>query len=394
MYPRFSETFIVSEILALEELGQQIEIFSLRPPLDSRFHGTLAEVNAPVRYLDSHTGKIAEFWAVMHQGLHRLPHLTSVLFDSKFEDARDIYQAIQLALQAQESQISHLHAHFATVATTVARLASLMLGITYSFTAHAKDIYHETVDRNRLETYIRDSSHTITISDYNHKHLTHSFPNLSKKILRIYNGLDLMRYPYQPPHPEHKSIVSVGRLVEKKGFKYLIHACHDLRNSGVAIPLRLIGGGPLEQELRDLISQLDLDDLVTMVGPCTHLEIIREVSAAGVFVAPCIVGSDGNRDGLPTVLLEAMALGTPCISTDVTAIPELIVHGFSGLLVAQADSIALSNSIRQLLGDSLLASELSANARQVIEDRFDIRSNIQAILANLDTALYLSQPKT
>ncbi|MEB3200287.1 MAG: glycosyltransferase family 4 protein [Synechococcaceae cyanobacterium] len=379
MYPRFSETFIVSEILALERQGLSLEILSLRAPVDSRFHSTLAEVQAPVRYLPSQPFKPIEFWQLLHSAAAELPGLWAVLQTTADEDVRDVYQAIHVALLARRGGLQHLHAHFATLATTVARLAAAMAGITYSFTAHAKDIFHDSVEPAVLERCFRDAAHAVTISRFNHAYLRETLPQATERLAMIYNGLDLSRYPYRDPSTATPSLIAVGRLVEKKGFDVLLEACSLLQQQGDCPPVTLIGSGPLEQELAARIEQLGLQGTVQLLGPRTHAEIIADVSGASVFVAPCVVAADGNRDGLPTVLLEAMALGTPCISTDVTGIPEVIEHERTGLLVPQRDGPALAQAIRRLLCDQELARRLAQQARLTIDTHFDIDRNAAAI---------------
>ncbi|MEB3165290.1 MAG: glycosyltransferase [Cyanobacteriota bacterium] len=381
MYPRFSETFIVSEILALEKQGMQLEIFSLRAPVDGRFHATLGQVQAHVSYISSYPLRANDLWTLIHQAAAELPEIWSTLAGLATEEARDVYQAIQIALLAKRSGIQHFHAHFASVATQVARIAARLLNISYSFTCHAKDIFHESVDFNRFQSAVDDASHVITISEYNQNFLTQKLSVNNNRVHHVYNGLDLETYQYQPHDSSHQHVTAVGRLVEKKGFADLLQACHLLRQRGVDLPVRLIGSGPLEASLRQQVAELKLDDLVTLLGPRTHGEIIEEVSSAAMFVAPCRIASDGNRDGLPTVLLEAMALGTPCISTDVTGIPEVIIHEQTGLLVEQANAEALAAAMLRLLHSQQEASTLARNGRALIEKSFDVNANAESLIA-------------
>ena len=374
MYPRFSETFIVNEILALERQGMPIEIFSLRAPIDAHFHETLAEVKASVCFLDPHPVKSSDFWAAL-QAAHRAGlQVWPTLAAAADEEVRDVYQALLLALQVQRSGIHHLHAHFANVATTVARLAAQLCGISFSFTAHAKDIFHDSVDQERLRAWINEASYVIAISEFNYHHLVGLCPEGADRIHHIYNGIDLRKYPFLADQPRARRILAVGRLVEKKGFDVLIEACRILRDQGLEVPCRIIGVGALHEALQQQIASHGLTDLVTLVGARTHAGVIAEVSAAQVFAAPCVIGSDGNRDGLPTVLLEAMALGTPCIATDVTGIPELLQHEQTGLCVGQRDAAGLAQALRRLLDDPALAQGLAERARARIEARFAMES--------------------
>lgn len=324
-------------------------------------------------YLDPHPLKCLALWKALQDAGRDLPALWPCVAAAAAADGdvRDVYQAALLALQVQRRGIRHLHAHFANVATSVARLAAKMCGISYSFTAHAKDIFHDEVDRSLLRTYLNEASHVIAISDYNRDHLAALCPEGAERIHRIYNGLELNRYPFSDLSGRSEQIIAVGRLVEKKGFGTLIEACRLLRDDGLAIPCRIIGVGPLQETLQQQISALGLADQIRLEGARTHGGIIEAVSGASIFAAPCVTGSDGNRDGLPTVLLEAMALGTPCISTDVTGIPELLRHQQSGLCVGQHDAAALAQAIRRLQQEPVLAAQLASRARALVEAQFD-----------------------
>jgi colanic acid/amylovoran biosynthesis glycosyltransferase len=380
-YPRYSETFIVSEILAHEAAGLSIEIFSLRPATDGHFQDTIARVRAPVRYLPYSGLKAADFWASVEEASDLLPELWPALGTVRHENVHDVYQALLLAREARLRGVRHLHAHFASVATRVARLAALFAGITYSFTAHAKDIFHEDASHADLERCLADATAVVTVSDYNLRYLGESYGPAAARVRRIYNGLHLDRFPYEAPVERPARIVSVGRLIEKKGFGYLIDACALLAEQGRDFQCQIIGSGELEPEMRARINRQGLRDRVEMLGPRPQREVIALVQSAAVFAAPCVVGEDGNRDGLPTVLLEAMALGTPCVSTDVTGIPEVLRDGETGLMVPQHDPQAVARAIAWLLDDRELGIRLAGRARRLIEEEFDIDRNAACMRA-------------
>ncbi|MDQ3697700.1 MAG: glycosyltransferase, partial [Gemmatimonadota bacterium] len=294
---------------------------------------------------------------------------------------RDRYQALLLARAVRERGIRHLHAHFATAATTVARLAAHIAGVPYTFTAHAKDIYHTSVDPGELREKLCDAAAVVTVSDFNDHYLHARFGDDATAVHRVYNGLDLARFPYEAPAVRPPRIVAVGRLVEKKGFADLVDACAVLAGRGIDFTCAIIGGGPLEDELRSRILERGLLERVTLLGARTLEEVTAAVRDAAALAAPCVVGEDGNRDGLPTVLLEAMALGTPCVSTDVTGIPELITDAETGLIVPQHDPTALALALERLLGSAELRVRLAEAARSVIEREFDIHRNTRAMRA-------------
>lgn len=374
MYPRFSETFIVSEILAREAAGEEIVIYSLRPPVDTRFHAELARVKAPVYYVPR-SASARGAWRTWTQTPHELvsgvqaalPHLLRAASD-------EAEQAVAVARMAREHGVVHLHAHFASVATTVARLAASIAGLPYSFTAHAKDIFHEDVDPTDLAEKFDGAHHSITISEYNRAHLLREFGSERCRNLRLVrNGLELERFPFRPratisgtPH-----LLGVGRLVEKKGFELLIEAARRLRDSGTECRVDIVGDGPLRDTLQNLISSYQLDDVVHLLGPRTQEEVRTLLGEADLFVAPFVVGTDGNADGLPTVLLEAMATGIPCIAGDVTAVGEVIRTGETGWLVPSGDVDALLACVVEALDPATDIDAMTRAARALIEAEYD-----------------------
>ena len=378
-YPRYSETFVVSEILAHEAAGLPVEIFALRPPSDSYFQDIISRVRSPVTYLPVEARRPSDFWETLVEGGQELPRLWTVLKSSDQEESRDVFQAVLLALEVRRRGISHLHAHFASVATTVTRLASAMAEIPYSCTAHAKDIFHESVDIDGLRRNLASAKAVVTVSDFNVDHLRRSHGPAAATVRRIYNGLDLQQFPFDASHRSSPRILAVGRLVEKKGFSDLVAACALLRERKRDFSCEIIGTGPLEDAIRAQIEDLGLCKHVALLGPQPQSEVIARIRAAAVFAAPCVDGSDGNRDGLPTVLLEAMALGTPCVSTDVTGIPEVVRDSATGRLVRQRDAVALASAIEEMLNRPELSACLARQARSLIESDFDIHRNATEI---------------
>jgi colanic acid/amylovoran biosynthesis glycosyltransferase len=374
-YPRYSETFIVTEILAHEAAGLPVEIFSLRPPTDGHFQDIISQVRAPVCYLPEEAPRVATFWAALEEASRDLPDLWSRLAAARGEAGRDVYQAVLLAREVRRRGIDHLHAHFGTVATSVARLAAHLAGVPYTFTAHAKDIFHEAVDPDDLRRKLRDAAATITVSAYNLAYLRAAYAADAAAVVHLYNGLNLDLFPFAPADERPPRIVSVGRLVEKKGLPDLIDACALLARRGHQVDCQIVGGGPLEEELRARITGHGLEGRVELLGPRPQRQVARLVQEAAVFVAPCVVGSDSNRDGLPTVLLEAMALGTPCVATDVTGIPEVVRDGETGLLVPQHAPKDLAAAIERLVAEPATRARLALNARRLIETGFDSRRN-------------------
>jgi len=344
MYPRFSETFVVSEILAREAAGEDIVIFSLRPCTDARFHPELARVKAPVIHVDR-PRSASTLWSRL------TPEAAPVLSELLDHDVDDAVQAVQVARLATELGVTHLHAHFATVATTVARLAGKITGLPYSFTAHAKDIFHEDVVEEDLAAKFADAHHAVTISGYNKRDLDARFPASADRIHLVHNGLELDRFPYAPRPESGLRLLSVGRLVEKKGLHLLVDAAAALHGRGVPVTVDIAGDGPLREDLARQIHSLGLGGHVRLLGPVTQAEVTRLLGECDVFVAPFIVGADGNADGLPTVLLEAMARGMRIVAADVTAVGEVITEQ-TGWLVPTGDVDALVDAVADATGDT------------------------------------------
>lgn len=389
IYPRFSETFIVTEILAREAAGEDLEIFSLRPPVDPRFHPELARVQAPVTYV-TRPQKLLDGWFIMAAAQRVIPdfgrRFAALLPELATADASEVHQGIELATRVLERNITHLHAHFGSIAARTARIASALADVPFSFTAHAKDIFHELVDRDELVQLMHDANHTVTVSDFNHRYLTELAPSAAASLHRIYNGLELSRFPFREPGPVHSPfrIAAVGRLVEKKGFPLLIDAVGALVRSGIAVELRIAGGGELADALAEQVGHSGLGEHITLLGPRTQNEVIELLRWADVFAAPCIVGTDGNADGLPTVLLEAMAMGVVCIGSDVTGIPE-VLGGYegrkTGLLTRAGDVDDLVRALRTAASGSFDRLGAARAARELVENRFDSRAQAEQLSA-------------
>lgn len=381
MYPRFSETFIVNEVIAREQAGDDIDLFALRPSNDVRFHATLAQVHAQVYYAPR-IRSAETLWNELAETAALFPTVTEVLPELLREDPEDAAQAMWIARAAHARGITHFHAHFATAATTVARLASLITGIPYSFTAHAKDIFHDDVRPEDLRRKLTDAAFTVTVSDYNLAFLRTHYGAAASRVRRVYNGVDLDTFRYHEPAGLEPSVLAVGRLVEKKGFEDLVRAMRIIAAYRPQVRCRIIGSGPLEASLTALIEEYGVADCVELVGPLPQHQVREELARATVFVAPCVVGSDGNQDGLPTVLLEAMAMGTPCISTPVTGITEAVEHGVTGMIVPEHNPEQLATAIEAVLDDPQLQREFAAAARAHVVEHFDVRRQAFELAAN------------
>ncbi|NLE98071.1 MAG: glycosyltransferase family 4 protein [Propionibacterium sp.] len=381
VYPRFSETFIVTEILAREAAGEQLAIYSTRPTTDARFHPEIAKVQAPVTHL-TRPARSSELFSSIKAVHARIPdaieRLAELMPLVERIDSGDLAQGLDLARHVLDDGITHLHAHFATSSSRVACIAAHLAGITWSVTAHAKDIFHESVDERLLRELLTRADQVITISQYNLDHLAARFPEIVDHLHLVRNGLDLARFPYRAPREVATPlrVVAVGRLVEKKGFDVLLRSTRAALDAGHELDVRIAGDGELDAKLRALATELRLDDAVTFLGPRSQAEITELLHWADVMAAPCVVGADGNADGLPTVLLEAMAVGVTAISTRVTGIPEAVYPAdesrpATGLLLTPGSVEELTDALVEAASADFPRDELARTARGLIEQEYN-----------------------
>lgn len=383
MYPRFSETFIVNEILELERQGVDVRIYSLRKPDDGRFHPSLARVKANVVYVPQYPQMEPERVRAAHQfvaAARPAAYAETRAYAEGLEQPFGLKRFLQagvIAAHLLKHPVDAMHAHFASSATRVANLVTRLTEIPYSFTAHAKDIFHEEVSPASLRHKIQDARFVVTVSRFNQAYLRQIQNGGGGDVRCLYNGIDLRHFKPNPRvEREPGLILGVGRLVEKKGFVQLIQACALLAQRGLDFRCEIIGSGEQGAALAALIDGLELGERVKLVGPRPQDDVLAAYHRAGVFALPCIVGKDGNRDGLPTVLLEAMATGLPVVTTTVTGNPEIVDDGINGLLVPPEDVPALANALARLLQDAPLREKMSLEARRKVEKHFDVRRNV------------------
>lgn len=378
-FPRFSETFILNELLALQALGAEVQVFSLLTPPDEARHSRLADLRFPVTYLAKASRSVPKTTPEVEAR-------DAALFAGNDEKSIASLRgkAAEVARLAQAAGITHLHAHFGSDPATVALLAARMIGGSFSFTAHARDIYHTyinpAVDREKRRAKLREAAFVVTVSDFNAAHLRTLCPEATSRIHRLYNGIDLSLFsPSETAVPGR--ILAVGRLVEKKGFAVLVAACAILRDRGLVFDCRIIGDGPLQDELAEQIAALGLSGWVALAGPMPQERLANELGTAAIATLPCVITPDGDRDGLPTVLLEAMGRAVPVVTTTVTGGPEIVADALTGLLCPPNDPMALADALASLLTDPFRARAMGMAGRLRAERLFDLTINV-AELAN------------
>ena len=387
-WPRLSETFILNEVIGLERLGARLRIFSIKGPKDQPVNARVMDVRAPITYLSIERNKKAIWLANIRLFWRRPVRYSRAMLEAmgygRLSVLRRFFQASYLAEILFREPLGYLHAHFAHASAVVCMFTHRLTGTPYSFTAHAKDIYVKT-PRELLRAEAQSAEAVITCTEYNRRYLsTQIGPPGSRKIHCIYHGLDLSQFKFCCPRgldAEPPVILSVARLVEKKGLRNLILAADILRQRGRRFQVEIVGKGPLRQSLEDLVKQLGLDDRVRFLGLLPHEKLCRVYQRVCLFALPCVVAPDGDRDGIPNVLLEAMASGVPVVSTPVSGIPEMIQSEVEGLLVPTNSPRELAGALDRLLNSPELRERLALAARSKIETYFSIERNSAQLLS-------------
>lgn len=390
-FPKLTETFILYEMIELEHLGAQIEVFPLLRQHDPINHPEVAE------YLTkTHFSKLKDLtvwqsqliWLFQNPLVYLLTWLT-VLWGNK-GSLKFFLRAIPATLigahfarEMQALDIQHIHAHWATHATLSAFVIHRLSGIPYSFTGHAHDIYVETT---MLAQKIEEAAFVVTISDYNRDLLTTRYgPVLGSKINVVRCGVDTAVFTPVQAAANHRNptaplrLIVIGQLEEKKGHRYLIEACKLLADRDVNFTCTLIGSGPLHTTLQTQISDSDLDDRVTLAGYKTRNEVQQLLTAADVIVMPSIRLLNGKQEGIPVALMEGLAMQKAAIATDISGISELIIDGETGLLVPERSAEALAEAIQNLAVNPELCAQLGQSGRGYVEHHFDLRQNAQKL---------------
>lgn len=386
-YPRFSETFIVNEILELERRGMAVEILAMRRPDDGYFHESVCRVRARARYIPEAPDKLHNAANERLRSLWRKAPRGARMYLTRLRRAgrvtmADLWSAAYLIRDARKCGATHVHAHFGTEAATVVMVARLLGGPRYSLTLHAYDIFRENVDKALLTDKINHASFVVTVSRFNQAYLRSEYPEHDEsKVLVVYNGIDLERFAPVNASREPWLIFSVGRLIEKKGFGYLIEAVAKLREAGHPARCVIAGDGREQAALEAQMERLGCADAVELAGLWRQDRVRDMLGSAGCFTLGCVEAADGNQDALPTVLLESLASGCPTISTRLSGIPEIIESERSGLLVEPGDSAALARAIERIFTEPDLAGRLSVGGRARAEERFAVSRNVEQLMA-------------
>ena len=378
LFPSLSETFIVREINALIERGVDVRIISLKKPSKELLQTDSAALLDRVRHPQPLASALRDNWRAFQLNPRAVLRAAALILadswhrpDVALKSLATLFRALQQVPWLQDFDPQLIHAHWATYPSTAAWALGCVLGRPFSFTCHAHDIF---IEKQLLARKIREAALAVTISRHNVDWLcTHATPMAEHKLKVIHCGVDMAHAPWQARHRDARMMLAVGRLDPVKGFETLIDAVALLQERGIDLECRLVGSGPLDPQLRRRAEARGVASRIEFSGAQTQERIRSWMSTATLFVLPSQVAADGNRDGIPVALMEAMASGCPVVSTRVSGIPELIQDDEDGLLVEQRDPVTLADAIERLLESSALRERLATRARVRIETEFDSR---------------------
>src|SRR6266550_2619446 len=393
-YPVISQTFCDAEMLALERLGLDLAIGSIYSPLTSLRHEHISCLRAPIHYappqeilrVSEKNAKIAGRW----------PRNLVERHDERYGPVVKAEQRARNALYFADffarNGVDHVHVHFANRAAHTAVFLKEISGIPFSVTAHGQDFMKDLGSDDLLREICDAAEFVAAETDYSRDLLRQRCPNSAAKIHRVYNGIDLERFPAprdETARPEVAPyylprIVSVGRLVPFKGFDDLIDACAELARRRIDFVCDIIGDGPRRETLQAKIEQLDLSSRVNLLGSLSQGAVLEKLQAAQIFALASTTDAQGATDVFPTVILEAMASARPVVSTRLAGIPELVVDGQTGMLAPPGDSTALADALEQLLRDPELRLRFGHAGRARIEQDFRIEQTVAPLIEMLE----------
>lgn len=382
-FPHLTETFILREMLNLRKIGFDVQVFSLLPPVQtSIMHDQIKELMPYVHYspfLFSFRLILAQFYFLFRSPMkyftafRRAVWQTSPVLIDTLKMVVIFPKSVYFAKQISEMKIDHIHAHFIWLNGIAAQVAHDLTGVTYSLHAHAWDIFQRNQESVRRQLELATS--IVTVSEYHRQYLAHLCPRWRPVDIQIVHyGIDPEEFNpwHRSPEDNRIQIISVGSLVEKKGHEYLIDACKQLLTQGYKFHCSIIGSGYLFNNLQTRIIDQELQENVTLHGAMNQTEVQDLYHHSDIFALACVVARKGDRDGMPNVLLEAMALQLPVITTPVTGNPELIHDNENGLMVPERDAQSLALAVERLINDPTLRSRLGQEGRQTVLNGFDI----------------------
>jgi len=409
-FPKLTETFILFEMLALERQGVRVELYPLLRARDTKIKVEGATLLAKILALMSPAKhevvmhpearpfvERAHFfpffsWAILCSQLYFLARAPrtylgalATLIRANWGSANYLIGTLStfpkvahIARHMKRRGIGHVHAHFANHPAAAAFVIRRLVGIPYSFTAHGADLQ---VDQHMLRDKVRESDFVVTISRYNRSFIgEHCGAAARDKVLVIHCGVDTAIFRAKPKKPDGPfTIMCTGTFYEVKGHTYLIEACRLLKERGLNVICNLVGSGPLQQALAEQVRDQGLQEHVFFLGQRNRNEISELLQRADAVCTPSIPTDSGRREGIPVVIMEAMASGVPVVASEISGIPELVEHEKNGLLVPPKNGVAIADALERLCSDAALREQLGKAARETIERDFDLFANAAAL---------------
>lgn len=385
-YPVLSQTFCDTEMIELERRGHEIVLASLYPPKTEIRHEYLARMRARVQYApDKHA---LEKLVRVAKKKGRWPEALVAEHERKYgpdyKAALRARNALFFADVFERAGVRHAHVHFANRAAHTALFLKAISGITFSITAHGQDFMTDLGSAELLREICNGAEFVAAETNYSRDLLAAQCPESAAKTFRVYNGIDLAKFPAPPAVMTRREgpirIVSIARLVAFKGFDVLLDACAELKAAGCDFTCEIIGDGALRDELHARAAHLNFADHVHFAGEQSQDRVGAALRECDIFVLASVVDDRGASDVFPTVIAEAMASGKPVVSTTVAGIPELVAEGATGFLVAPRDHKALAAAIRRLIDGPALRNDFGAAGRRRIETEFAIGATIEPLL--------------
>lgn len=382
IFPKISEKFVINEIMELIKMGHEIYIFSIYHPEEKiiypekMMHNEILQNNLLKNiyyppYISRSISELTGYVSLLSG------HSNNIIYNELCRNAARYFAKI---IKDSNLKIDILHAHFATEPAFVAMTLSNMLGIPFTIMAHAYDIYMDP-DIGALKERFDNASAVMTASYYNMEYINSLGIDKNKiHVIRACPNLYELDNIKRRDNINGRNLLSISRLVEKKGIKYGILAIKNLIKEYPEITYRVIGSGPLEKELRSLIKSLGLENNVKIIGNLDNEKLNEELSRTTIFILPCTIAKNGDIDGIPVSLMEAMYLQIPTISTKISGIQELIENGKSGLLVDINNDKQLSDSVKILLENRELMIKIGNCARKKVEKDFNLHNEAQKLI--------------
>jgi glycosyltransferase involved in cell wall biosynthesis len=388
-FPYLTETFIMREMYCLHRKHVELHIFSLLPPIHEIVHNEAKYLLARARYSPFMSLEVlaAQLYFLRRSPLRYIRSLAKTIRQT-WHEPKTLARALALfpksvlfARRMQELDIQHAHAHFVWLEGIAAGIAAELIGITFTIHPHAFGLFSR--NRSDVRFALENATKVVTVSSYHRNFIDKLCPRIhSKDIAIVHYGVNTQLFRPDPHRAANAPlrILSVGRLVEKKGYEYLIEACGLLRNRGVEFECNIVGGGRQRKvEFQSRIDELGLQRHINLLGALSQDDILELYQTSDVFALACTSASNGDQDGMPNVLIEAMSCALPVVTTPIAGIPDLVVNDENGRLVDARDATALADALEELINQSQLRRRLGDQARRTVIRDYQIEQNAEAL---------------